>query len=122
MTRRGNLLGVPCLALRDNDNAGVLGRYSPGACPALPGIVEEDVVLFVVRDKDTALLSGNQKLLVVGCRLQPEIPGGFRVMAGIPEEIRYLNGHVAVGVKNSQRERQAAFAARRPSMIALFWL
>lgn len=115
-----DLSGAPSLTLGDNDYTGVLSRNTPGFRPTQPRIVEENIVLFVVGNKDTTLVSGNQDLLVVDCRLQVEIPSSFRVMAGIRKEARRPDSNVVIGVECGQGKRQAAFAARRASTIALF--
>lgn len=65
MELQGYRGGRPCGAMWRDHNSRMLRWYLPCGRPELPGIVQEDKVFRIVGHDDPALLSGEQKLLLI---------------------------------------------------------
>jgi hypothetical protein len=95
----GDLLGRPFLGY--DQDAQMLVRNLPGMGPSLPGSVQEDEILAVVRDECPVSLSGYQQMLVIIGPLKAEIMSRPGSVSQGAETWGNRDSNVVVGVEVS---------------------
>ena len=79
------------------------GRDAPRTRPARPGIVQENVVFSIVRQKGPLLLGVGQKLLVISGLSKSEVLGSAYVVAHHAQERSQPEGDIVIEVEASHQ-------------------
>lgn len=109
---------IPCDDVRKHQNSPMPALGTPGIAPGQPGIMQEAIMVSIVRQKHPTLLRCVQQLTGVWGALMSFFVSRRGEVSSVSQQTRQTYRYVFIKVK--RRHYAASLAASRESIPALF--